>query len=99
MRHDNTYFQSGLDGASALYIHTDFCSPGLLEFLDDLGMMKRYQVHMYLAFFTVVTFGYQALALRRVAAPSFRGLLGFIIALVHYIPTLPYFYGTCDHSP
>lgn len=48
-------------------------------------MMERYQVPPYL----FLLLWDQALALRRVSAPSsFRGLLGFIIALIHYIPYL-----------
>lgn len=49
-------------------------------------MMERYQVPPYLFFLLMWD---QALALRRVSAPSsFRGLLGFIIALIHYIDYL-----------
>lgn len=48
-------------------------------------MMERYQVPPYL----FLLLWDQALALRRVSAPSsFRGLLGFIIALIHYISYL-----------
>lgn len=78
--------ESILDGASALYIHTDFLQSWfvlILGRLGDDGAIPGTSLPFFLLMWD------QALALRRVSAPSsFRGLLGFIIALIHYIDYL-----------